>query len=111
VRFMGDPPSRRPIRERLLAQGQRYGMELASAGVGPADAAEAFGFFRDLVLKLVTEPRGRGGMLDERQVRTLLDVSGLLDEVFVAILHAWDRGPRREPAPSSPTSTRQGVMQ
>lgn len=110
VRFMGDPASRRTTRERLLAQGQRYGVELEQAGVGPADAAEAFGFFRDLVLKLVTEPRGRGGMVDENQVRTLLDVSGLLDEVFVAILHAWDRGPRPQRAPSSPTAFRQEVV-
>src|SRR3990170_582737 len=111
VRFMGNPPSRRAIREHLLAQGQRYGVELEHAGVGPADAAEAFGFFRELVLKLVTEPRGRGGMVDENQVRILLEVSGLLDEVFVVILHAWDSGPRPQRAPSSPTTTRPGVMQ
>lgn len=110
VRFMGDPPSRRAIRERLLGQGQRYGVELERAGMGPADAAEAFGFFRELILKLVTEPRGRGGMLDENQVRTLQEVSTLLDEIFVAILHAWDREshPQR-PSPSS-TASRQGVM-
>jgi excisionase family DNA binding protein len=110
VRFMGDPGSRRAIRERLLAQGQRYGVELEEAGVGPADAADAFGFFRDLVLKLVTEPRGRGGMLDERQVRTLLDVSTLFDEIFVAILQAWDRGSRGQRTLSSPSATRQDVV-
>lgn len=110
VRYVGNPASRRAIRERLLAQGQHYGVELEHAGVGPADAAEAFGFFRELVLKLVTEPRGRGGMLDERQVRTLLEISTLLDEIFVAILHAWDRIPRPRPAPPSASAGHPGVV-
>jgi excisionase family DNA binding protein len=90
VRFVGDPDSRRATRERLLDQGRRYGADLRRAGVGPADAAEAYTYFRDLVLRLVTEPRGRGGMVDEHQVRTLREVSSLLDEVFVAVLRAWD---------------------
>lgn len=101
VRFVAEPAARRSIREGLLEHSARYGTELERAGVGPADAAEAFGFFRELVLKLVTEPRGRGGMLDEGQVRTLLDVSTLLDEIFAAILRAWDRRPA---APASPVS-------
>jgi excisionase family DNA binding protein len=90
VRYMSEPQARKTLREHLLDHGRRYGREIRAAGVGPADAAEAFGFFRGLVLKLVTEPRGRGGMLDEAQIRTLLDVSGLLDEIFGAILRAWD---------------------
>lgn len=90
VRYVSEPQARRSLRAQLLAHGRRYGQEIRGAGLGPADAADAFGFFRGLVLKLVTEPRGRGGMLDEAQIRTLLDVSRLLDEVFGAILRAWD---------------------
>ncbi|MDR7422060.1 MAG: helix-turn-helix domain-containing protein [Armatimonadota bacterium] len=90
VRYMSEPQARRALRVQLLAHGRRYGREIRGAGLGPAEAAEAFGFFRGLVLKLVTEPRGRGGMLDETQIRTLLEVSGLLDEIFGAILRAWD---------------------
>lgn len=96
VQFVAEPAARKAIRERLLERGRAYGVELQQAGVGPADAAEAFGFFRHLVLQMVTEPRGRGGMLDEEQVRTLLDVSDLLDAVFPAMLCAWDPG-RRTP--------------
>jgi excisionase family DNA binding protein len=92
VRYLAEPAARRSIRASLLEQAGRYGAELERAGVGPADAADAFGFFRTLVLKLVTEPRGRGGLLDETQVRTLLEVSGLLDQIFAGILRAWDRG-------------------
>ena len=44
----------------------------------------------ELVLKTVTEPRGRGGMLDEDQARTLVEVSDLLDAVFMSVLRAWD---------------------
>jgi excisionase family DNA binding protein len=98
VRYVSEPPARRALREQLLEQGRRYGREIRASGLGPADAAEAFGFFRDLVLKLVTEPRGRGGMLDEGQIRTLLEVSGVLDEIFGAILRAWDAEPAVSPA-------------
>lgn len=94
VRFIREPGARRALRESLIDQGRRYGRDLAAAGVSPADAADAFGFFRDLVLRLVTEPRGRGGLLDEEQVRMLLEVSGLLDEIFVTILRAWGPAPR-----------------
>jgi excisionase family DNA binding protein len=103
VKFLSEPVARRAVRDHLLEQAARYGTELEQAGVAPADAADAFGFFRELVLKLVTEPRGRGGMLDEGQVRTLLEVSTLLDDLFVAILRAWDRGrPSRPASPSMP---------
>lgn len=100
VEFVTTPAARKTIREHLLAQGRVYGVELQQAGMTPSDAAEAFGYFRHLVLQTVTEPRGRGGMLDEEQVRVLLDVSDLLDTVFLAMLRAWDgKGPkaRREP--------------
>ncbi len=91
VEFVAKPAARRTIREQLLVQGRMYGAELQQAGMAPADAAEAFGYFRHLVLQTVTEPRGRGGMLDEEQVRVLLDVSDLLDTVFLTMLRAWDR--------------------
>jgi excisionase family DNA binding protein len=98
VDFVAKPVARKTIRAELLDQGRRYGIELQRAGMSPGDAAEAFGFFRHLVLKTVTEPRGRGGMLDEDQARTLLDVSDLLDVVFLTMLRAWDtRGRRPRP--------------
>jgi excisionase family DNA binding protein len=107
VKFLSEPAARRPIRDHLLEQAANYGTELSLAGVTPSDAADAFGFFRELVLKLVTEPRGRGGMLDEAQVRTLLEVSSLLDDLFIAILRAWDHGqavrPASPPAPQGAT--------
>ncbi|MBI3997742.1 MAG: helix-turn-helix domain-containing protein [Armatimonadetes bacterium] len=98
VRFIAEPGARRTIRQELLEQARAYGAELHQAGVRPADAAEAFGYFRHLVLKMITDPRGRGGMLDERQVRALLDVSDLLDVVFLTMLRTWDAGrkPRRK---------------
>lgn len=99
VRFVAEPAARGEIRERLIEREHAYGTELRKAGVSPADAAEAFGFFRHLVLEMVTEPRGRGGMLDEEQVRTLLVVSDLLDEVFHAMLRAWDDRPGAQPQP------------
>jgi excisionase family DNA binding protein len=108
VRFVAEPPARRPVHEHLRARSARYGVELQQAGVTPADAAEAFAFFRELVLKLVTEPRGRGGMLDEQQVRTLLDVSALLDEIFATILQAWDRP---ESGTVTPPASQPGVVQ
>ena len=98
VRFVAEPASRKAIRQRLLDRGREYGVELHAAGVQPADAAEAFGFFRHLVLKTVTEPRGRGGMLSEEQVRTLIEVSDLLDTVFLAMLHVLDAHPAVSPA-------------
>jgi excisionase family DNA binding protein len=102
VRFVAEPGARKSIREGLLEQARAYGVELERAKVGPADAAEAFGFFRELVLKLVTEARGRGGMLDESQLRTLLEVSTLLDELFTAILRAWDRSAPDHAVPATP---------
>jgi hypothetical protein len=101
VKFLSDSAARRSIREHLLEQAANYGTELQQAGVTPADAADAFGFFRELVLKLVTEPRGRGGMVDEDQVRTLLEVSSLLDDLFIAILRAWDQGHSDRSVPPS----------
>ncbi|MDR7417985.1 MAG: helix-turn-helix domain-containing protein [Armatimonadota bacterium] len=106
VRFVAEPSGRRSVHEHLLARSTQYGVELRQAGVRPADAAEAFAFFREMVLKLVTEPRGRGGMLDEGQVRTLLDVSALLDEIFATILHAWDRS---ETGPIATSAGQPGV--
>jgi hypothetical protein len=38
---------------------------------------------------MVTKSRGRGGMLDETQVKTLMEISDLLDAVFLAMLRAW----------------------
>ncbi len=107
VLFVGEPEARTQIRMRLIERERVYGLELREAGVSPADAAEAFGFFRHLVLDMVTEPRGRGGMLDEEQVRTLLVVSDLLDEVFHAMLRAWDDQPARpgRTAPSGATGS------
>lgn len=90
VRYVAEPAARRAIREQLTGQGRQYGAHLRQAHVTPADAAEAFGYFRHLVLAMVTEPRGRGGMLDEEQVRILIEVSDLLDAMFAAILRAWD---------------------
>ena len=90
VRYVAEPASRKVQREQLLDEARRYGQELREAGVTPSDSAEAFGHFRHLVLELVTKPRGRGGLLDEDQVRTLLDVSDLLDAVFLAMVKAID---------------------
>ncbi len=90
VQYVADPRARKALRKQLQDHGRDYGAELRQAGLGPAEAAEAFGFFRHLVLEMVTEPRGRGGMLDEEQIRTLLEVSDLLDAVFLAMLRAWD---------------------
>lgn len=92
VRYVAEPASRKAIRHRLAEQGRAYGLELCHAGLGPGEAAEAFGYFRHLALAVVTKPRGRGGLLDEGQVRTLLEVSDLLDEVFLSILRAWEDG-------------------
>ncbi|MGH2403674.1 MAG: MerR family transcriptional regulator [bacterium] len=96
VQFVADPRARKSIREQLEDEGHEYGRELHDAGLSPADAAEAFGHFRHVLLQMVTEPRGRGGMLDEDQVHTLVDVSALLDQAFLAMLRAWD--PRRRAA-------------
>ena len=115
VRYVSAPSSRRAIREELLGRAQAYGTELYQARVRPAEAAEAFGFFRHLVLKMVTEPRGRGGLLDEAQVRTLLDVSDLMDAIFLTMLGAWDqpasdRAAPDQVGPASP-SRRDGALQ
>lgn len=91
VRHVTDPAARRMIRLELLDRAAGYGQDLCRAGVSPAAAAEAFGYFRHLLLKMVTEPRGRGGLLDEAQVKTLIETSDLLDEVFQTMLRAWDR--------------------
>lgn len=90
IRFVNDSRSRNAIRRQLEEAGRDYGRELRRAGLGAVEAAEAFGFFRHLVLEMVTEPRGRGGMLDEEQVRTLVEVSDLLDVIFLSVLHAWE---------------------
>ncbi|MDR7532880.1 MAG: helix-turn-helix domain-containing protein [Armatimonadota bacterium] len=93
VQFMAHPEVRRTLRQQLLERAARYGSDLRRAGVGPAEAAEAFAYFRHVVLKMVTDPRGRGGLLDEAQVRTLLETSDLLDAVFTAMLRAQDAAP------------------
>jgi excisionase family DNA binding protein len=103
VRYVADAPSRKALREQLLEEARRYGEELRNAGVTPSDSAEAFGHFRHLVLELVTKPRGRGGLLDEDQVRTLLEVSDLLDAVFVTMVRAIDAPPASGPGAPAPT--------
>ena len=103
VRYVTDPPSRRAVRTELLGRAKAYGEELHQAHVSPAEAAEAFGFFRHLVLKMVTDPRGRGGLLDEAQVKTLIETSDLMDEIFLAMLHVWD--------PSVPDRARRAALQ
>jgi excisionase family DNA binding protein len=90
VRYVAEPATRKTLREGLLEEAKRYGEELRDAGVTASDSAEAFGHFRHLVLELVTKPRGRGGLLDEDQVRTLLDVSDLLDAVFLTMIKALE---------------------
>ncbi len=95
IRFATDARSRKAIRQQLEEQSRDYGRELRRAGLGPVAAAEAFGFFRHLVIEMITEPRGRGGMLDEDQVRTLVEVSDLLDVVFLSVLRAWNELPER----------------
>jgi hypothetical protein len=90
---MAYPEMRRTLRQQLLERAARYGGDLHRAGLGPAETAEAFAYFRRLVLKMVTDPRGRGGLLDEGQVRTLIETSDLLDAIFVAMLRAQGVGP------------------
>jgi excisionase family DNA binding protein len=112
VRYVAEPGARRTIREQLTEHGRQYGAHLRKAQVTPADAAEAFGHFRHLVLAMVTEPRGRGGMLNEEQVRILIEVSDLLDVVFGAILRAWDQDIRpamQEVQPVPAAAGREGV--
>lgn len=109
VRFMGEPGARRSIREHLLEQAKRYGANLTHARVAPADAADAFRHFRELILRLVVNPRGRGGMLDEAQIKTLLEVSTLLDEIFAEILRAWTL--QRPESAGSAAANKAGVVQ
>lgn len=90
ARFVAEPLSRKAIRRELRARACAYGVELRQEGVGLVQAAEAFGFFRHLLLEMITRPRGRGGMLDERQVGALVEVSDLLDEVFLEVMRAWE---------------------
>jgi excisionase family DNA binding protein len=110
VRFVSEPAARGEIRKRLVELERTYGAELRKAGVSPGDAAEAFGFFRHLVLQMVTEPRGRGGMLDEEQVGTLLVVSDLLDAAFHAMLGAWD-DPAKAPSQRGASPGTTGLLQ
>lgn len=98
VRYVAEPASRGAIRARACEHAQAYGLDLRRAGVRPTEAAEAFKHFRHLMLDTITKPRGRGGMLDEAQVRTLLEVSDLLDGVFAAMLRAWEEGRVAAPA-------------
>lgn len=98
IRFATDAGSRKSIRRKLEEQSRQYGQELRRAGLGSVEAAEAFGFFRHLVLEMITEPRGRGGMLDEQQVKTLVEVSDLLDVVFLSVLRAWEESPPQDQA-------------
>ncbi len=90
ARFVAFPQSRDAIRAELRARALAYGIELKREGVVMTQAAEAFAFFRHLLLDLVTRPRGRGGMLDENQVGALVEVSDLLDEVFLEVMRAWE---------------------
>ncbi|MBM3469458.1 MAG: helix-turn-helix domain-containing protein [Armatimonadetes bacterium] len=93
IRFAMDPGARKAIRQQLEEAGRDYGRQLRRAGLGTVEAAEAFGYFRHLVLEMVTKPRGRGGMLDEEQAQTLIEVSDLLDVVFLSVLRAWQEVP------------------
>jgi excisionase family DNA binding protein len=104
VRYVADPAVRKGLRDQLLDEADRYGQELGTAGVTATDAAEALAHFRHIVLGLVTKPRGRGGLLDEDQVRTLLDVSDLLDAVFLTMVRAIDAAAASHAAEHAPRS-------
>ena len=79
--------------DEARAIGREYGEELARGGVPVRDAVEAFTFFRRSLDETTRQLAQREGLNAEESAEAWDQVSGLADNVLVAMMEAFDRQP------------------
>ena len=95
--------SRNENAEHFVADGralvQEYGREFAQAGFSVGELANAFLFFRRMIVNAAYYPPGGGAPSDAEGMRLLQRINLFMDEMLIATLAAFERGARNVIAP------------
>jgi len=106
--------SRSENAEHFIVEGralvQEYGREFALANFSVSELAQAFLFFRRMIVNAAYYPAGGSAPSDAEGMRLLQRITLFMDEMLVATLAAYERGARqtvalRKVVPSSKKKT------
>jgi len=95
--------SRRENAEHFVADGrtlaQEYGREFAQAGFSVSELANAFLFFRRMIVNAAYYPKGGSVPNDAEGMRLLQRIHLFMDEMLIATLVAFEQNARNTIAP------------
>lgn len=93
--------SRQDDPEHFLTQARRvaqeYGRKFADANSSLSELAEAFLFFRRMIVNAAYSPTTNRMLNDEESMRLLERINEFMDELLIATLDAFDRSASRSP--------------
>ncbi len=94
--------SRQDNPEQFLTQArqvaQAYGRNFADANSSVSELAQAFLFFRRMIVNAAYSPTANRAQNDEEGMRLLGRIDEFMDELLIATLDAFDRSASRPPA-------------
>ncbi|MDE3087783.1 MAG: helix-turn-helix domain-containing protein [Chloroflexota bacterium] len=96
--------SRSENAEHFLSEGralvQAYGREFADANFSVSELAQAFLFFRRMIVNAACYPEGGTAPSDAEGMRLLQRITQFMDELLIATLDAYDQAARRIGVPA-----------
>jgi excisionase family DNA binding protein len=102
--------SRSENAEHFIVEGralvQEYGREFAIANFSVSELAQAFLFFRRMIVNAACYPTGGTAPSDAEGMRLLQRITLFMDEMLVATLDAYEQGARNIVAPRKVTPRR-----
>jgi excisionase family DNA binding protein len=89
--------------DHFLADGRalvrEYGRDFAQAGFSVGELANAFLFFRRMIVNAAYDPKGGSAPSDAEGMRLLQRIHLFMDEMLIATLEAYEQGTRKTIAP------------
>jgi excisionase family DNA binding protein len=105
VRFAASPESldRSSFLEEGRQIGAQYGVSSARAGLTPAEAVEAFLYFRSPVLRSMLGMIEEQGLAAQRAARVFVDIGQFMDQVLLAMVSSHEATLQAERFPITQT--------